>query len=32
MKDFDLKKSPPLWLAAQASGIRRDEAQADALS
>ena len=32
MKDFDLKKSPPLWLAAQASGIRRDQAQADALS
>ena len=32
MEDFDLKKSPPLWRAAQACGARRDEAQADALS
>ena len=31
MKNFDLKKSPPLWLAAQSSGGRRDEAHADAL-
>jgi hypothetical protein len=25
-KDFDLKKSPPMWLAAQASGNRKDQA------
>ena len=27
MKDFDLKDSPPVWQAAQASGARRDDTQ-----
>ncbi len=32
MDDFDLKKSPPLWQAAQASGARRGGAPAESLS
>ncbi len=32
MKNFDLKKGPSVWQAAQASGARREEVHADALS
>ena len=32
MEGFDLKKSPPLWQAARASGARRAAAPAESLS
>ncbi len=32
MDDFDLKKSPPVWQAAQACGARRGDAPAESLS